>query len=167
MSSPFLSEIKIVSFNFPPKGWAFCNGQLLPISQNTALFALLGTTYGGNGSTTFALPNLQGCIPLHIGSGFTLGQTGGEQTHTLTLAELAGHVHPANCNASPGTEASPDGSFWAHNSDRERVYSSAENGAMAPDALTMTGGGGPHQNLAPYLVLNFIIALQGIFPTQD
>jgi len=171
MSEPFLSEIKIFSFLFAPKGWAFCNGQLMPINQNQALFALLGTTYGGDGRQTFALPNLQGRIPLHVGSGYLLGQAAGEQSHTLTLSELAGHVHPANCNSAVGTQTSPAGNFWAQDNNGNAPYSTAAGATMAPGAISTVGGGvggtQPHENRAPFLALSFCIALQGIFPTQN
>jgi len=167
MSEPFLSEIKIFSFGFPPKGWAFCDGQLLPINQNQALFSLLGTTFGGNGTTTFALPNLQGCIPLHDGNGHTLGEFGGEQTHTLIISELPGHVHPALCNSAPGTQAGATGNFWAQDNNGNAPYSSSATAEMNPGALSAVGGSQPHQNMAPFLTLSFCIALQGIFPTQN
>jgi len=176
MAEPFLSEIRIFSFSFPPKGWAFCNGQLLPINQNQALFSLLGTTYGGNGQTNFALPNLQCKSQLHEGGGFTLGQTGGEFAHTVTMSELTQHQHTftknscvssatANANAGPPTSA-----FWANNG--KTAYSTQDNnnpintGTMNPSTVSNVGGSQPHNNMQPYLVLNFCIALQGIFPSQ-
>jgi len=165
MSTPFLSEIKIVSFNFAPKGWALCNGQLLPINQNQALFSLLGTTYGGNGQTTFALPNLQGRIPNHIGDGFTLGEQGGETAHTLNLGELPAHTHTPNGNkTNPGTSASAAGNLWGFVTSE---YATTSDSAMNPAGIGNTGGNQPHLNMSPYLVLNFIIALQGIFPSQN
>jgi microcystin-dependent protein len=164
MATPFLGEIKIVSFNFPPKGWAFCNGQLLQINQNQALFAILGTTYGGNGTTTFGLPNLQTKSPIHTGQGFSLGQTGGEQNHTLILSELAAHTHPAIGSSNAADQSNPAGNFWATG---QTIYSTAANSTMAPQAVTNTGGGQAHNNMSPYLVLNFIIALQGIFPSRN
>jgi len=172
MSNPFLSEIRIMSFNFPPKGWAFCNGQLLPINQNQALFALLGTTYGGNGQTNFQLPNLQARLPLHTGNGFTIGQSGGEQAHTLAIAELPAHTHPANCTSALGNQASPSGTFWAQDNNGNAPYSHSGGSTLATGAngaggaITYVGGSQPHQNMAPYLTLNFCIALQGIFPSQ-
>ena len=166
MSQPFLSEIKIVSFNFPPKGWAFCNGQIIAISQNQALFALLGTTYGGNGQTTFALPNMQGQMPIHFGAGFSLGQTGGEQNHTLTLSEIPSHTHQAaGTNAVP-TSGSPSNNLWCQ--DPANAYSDqAPNATMAPGSIGINNGGQPHDNMSPYLVLNFVIALSGIFPSRN
>ena len=167
MSEPFLGEIKIISWNYPPKGWAFCNGQLLPINQNQALFSILGTTYGGDGRTNFALPNLQGRMPMHIGNGLDLGESGGEQSHTLALAELPSHSHPANCNSSPGSVASPGDAVWAQDNNGNAPYSSAGGSGMALGAINPVGGSQAHNNLAPYLTLNFVIALQGIFPSQN
>jgi len=165
MGEPYLGEIKVISWNFPPKGWAFCNGQLLPINQNQALFAILGTTYGGDGRQTFALPNLQGRVPLHVGDGISLGQTGGELAHTLTIQELPSHTHPASGDSNAPTLAAPANAFWA--SRTSNGYAAAGNAAMHPASLTVVGGSQPHNNLSPFLVLNFIIALQGIFPSQN
>ncbi len=165
MSSPFLAEIRIFSFNFAPKGWAMCNGQLLPINQNQALFSLLGTTYGGDGITTFALPNLQGRVPVHPGSGISLGQTGGEQAHTLNVAELPAHTHAPVGSSSSASASNPTGDLWA--SPVNGSYSPAANTAMNPDLIIATGGSQPHDNMSPYLVLNFCIALQGIFPSRN
>jgi microcystin-dependent protein len=166
MSTPFLSEIKIVSFNFPPKGWALCNGQILAISQNQALFALVGTTYGGNGQTTFGLPNLQGQIPIHFGSGFSLGQTGGEQNHTLILPEIPSHLHPAQATSAAPSSGSPSNNLWCQ--DPTNAYSDqAPDVTMAPGAIGINNGGQPHNNMSPYLVVNFVIALQGIFPSRN
>ena len=164
MSTPFLGEIKIISFNFPPKGWAFCSGQLLPISQNTALFSLLGTNYGGDGRTTFALPNLQGRIPLHFGTGFTLGQTGGEQIHTLTTQEMPAHTHLPVGSSNSADAVAPTGNLWATLSGGG--YSTTANTTLNPASVMNAGGNQPHENMSPYLVLNFCIALQGIFPSQ-
>jgi microcystin-dependent protein len=167
MSEPFLSEIKIVSFNFPPKGWTFCNGQLLPINQNQALFALLGTTYGGNGQTNFALPNLQGRAPLHFGQSFNLGQGGGQEAHTVTLNEMPQHTHIVSATTNPSTQQVPTNtSRLARGSSP--MYAPAQSlVAMAPQGVTNMGGSQAHTNMMPYLVLNFIIALQGIFPSHN
>ncbi len=165
MGEPFLGEIKIISWNFPPKGWAFCNGQLLPINQNQALFSILGTTYGGNGVTTFALPNLQGRVPFHAGNGISLGQSAGEVSHTLNVAEMAAHAHAPAANSAIADQVDPTGKFWAKGA--ANAYAPAANNAMSALLVTNTGGGQPHENLAPYLVLNFVIALQGIFPSQN
>jgi microcystin-dependent protein len=165
MGEPFLAEIRIVSFNFAPKGWAFCDGQTLPINQNQALFALLGTTYGGNGITTFALPNLQGRVPFHFGGNFALGQTGGEANHTLAASEMPAHNHLAMANSSNADQVSPSGNFWAKGA--ASAYSAAPNNAMSPTSLANAGGSQAHPNLSPFLVLNFVIALQGIFPSRN
>ena len=165
MSEPFLSEIKIVSFNFPPKGWALCNGQLLPINQNQALFALLGTTYGGNGQTTFALPNLRGQVPIHVGNGHTLGEKGGSTSTTINIQQLPQHLHALQATNANGAVSNPsNGYLGAVNS----MYGPAAGlTTMQPASVTSVGGSQPHNNMMPYLVLNFIIALQGIFPSQN
>ena len=171
MAEPFLSEIRIFSFNFPPKGWAFCNGQLLPINQNQALFSLLGTTYGGNGQTSFALPNLRGRTPIHSGSGHTLGEAAGSSAVTINISQLPQHTHTLTSNLCIGggnvnaTLGDPTGAFWANNG--KAMYSSSQGDkVMHPSAVTNVGGSQPHTNMQPYLVLNFCIALQGIFPSQ-
>lgn len=166
MSEPFLSEIKIISWNFAPKGWTFCNGQLLPINQNQALFSCLGTTYGGDGRQTFGLPNLQGRVPTHMGNGLTLGQIGGEQSHTLSINEMPTHNHLWNITTGPGNSASPTGNLLG----AATIYNGDSNPplvAMYPGQIANVGGSQPHENMQPYLVLNFIIALQGIFPSQN
>jgi microcystin-dependent protein len=163
MSEPFLAEIKIISWNYAPRGWAFCNGQLLPINQNQALFALLGTTYGGNGQTTFALPDLRGRVPIHFGQGFTLGQAAGAAAHTLTISEMPAHTHLPRANSSLANQGSPANNFWSGTG----AYAGSSNTPMNGGGITPTGGSQPHENRSPYLVLNFIIALQGIFPSQN
>lgn len=165
MSDPFIGEIKVISFNFPPKGWAFCNGQLLQINQNQALFSILGTTYGGDGRTTFALPNFQSRMPIHTGQQFTLGQTGGETAHTLTVNEMPAHNHPA-MGAPTANGSSPNGTVWAP-ADGALEFYPTPNTIMSPGAVANTGGSQPHNNEAPYLVLNFVIALTGIFPSRN
>ena len=165
MGTPFLAEIRLISFNYPPKGWAFCNGQTLPINQNQAIFALLGTTYGGNGQTTFLLPNLQGRTPIHFGNGFTLGQVGGEVNHTLSQSEMPQHTHPAVSSSNAASQGDPTGNFWANGS--QSAYAATPTQSMNPAAVSSIGGGQPHNNMPPYLVMNFIIALQGIFPSQN
>jgi microcystin-dependent protein len=168
MSEPFLSEIKIVSFNFPPKGWALCNGQFLPINQNQALFALLGTTYGGNGQTTFALPNLRGRVPIHRGSGHTLGEAAGSTAVTVNIQQLPTHLHPLNATSVVATTNSPNPNVVLATSSATTLYAGpSELQPMAPNAITSVGGSQPHNNMMPYLVLNFIIALQGIFPSHN
>lgn len=165
-SDPFIGQITIFSFNFPPRGWALCNGQLLPINQNQALFSLLGTMYGGNGQTNFALPNLQGRVPFHMGNGLTQGQAGGETAHTLTINELPAHTHvPQGSSAGP-TISNPSGAFWGSNTGFS-PYNAAQNGPMSPQSIGPTGGSQPHLNMSPYLTLNFSIALVGIFPSQN
>jgi len=164
MSEPFLGEIKIISWNFPPKGWAFCNGTLLPINQNQALFSILGTTYGGDGRVNFGLPNLQGRSPVHVGDGIALGELGGETTHTLNISELPAHNHvPVAANVPPSLPGA-GGSLWTTNPN---LYNTTADSAMNPACILPTGGSQPHENMSPYLVLNFIIALQGIFPSQN
>jgi len=165
MAEPFLSEIRIMSFGFPPKGWALCNGQLLPINQNQPLFSLLGTVYGGDGRVNFALPNLQGRAPIHMGSGNSLGERGGEQGHTLSIAELPTHTHVLSGTSNSGTAAIPVGNLLAKEANF-LYHSAADLVAMAPQAVTNTGGSQAHLNMQPFLVLNFCIALQGIFPSQ-
>src|SRR5262245_24194203 len=167
MAEPFLSEIRIMSFGFAPKGWALANGQVLPINQNQALFSLLGTTYGGNGQTTFALPNLQARTPIHFGNGYTLGETGGQLAHTVTMSELPTHTHAANAISTKVTTNLPTGNMLA-NSDVNTLYGPAQNFQTAnPTSITTIGGSQPHENLQPFLTLNFCIALQGIFPSQN
>jgi len=177
MANPFVAEIRIFGCNFAPLGWAFCDGQLMPIFQNTALFSLLGTTYGGNGTTTFALPNLQGSFPMGFGQGpglssRNLGEAGGEATHTLTLAETPRHSHPVPTAASATTEV-PDGEAFAPAVTGAGFTSPANlyrpptvPVAMAAEAIQPAGSGFPHENRQPYLALNFCIALQGIFPPR-
>jgi len=165
MSTPFLGEIRIMSFNFPPKGWAFCNGQLLPINQNQALFSLLGTYFGGNGQTNFALPNLQGRVPIHQGSQFVQGQTGGEAAHTLNISEIPVHTHVVTASSNVADQGNPQGNYLAVESSN--AYSTAPDNTMAPQAIPNAGGSQPHDNMSPYLVLTFCIALQGIFPSRN
>jgi microcystin-dependent protein len=164
MSDPFLGEIKVISWNYPPQGWAFCNGQLLPINQNQALFSLLGTTYGGDGRTTFALPNLQGRTPISRSSQFALGQSGGEQAVTLSLSESPAHLHLATASLNSADQNLPSGNLSAVGSGN--LYASTPDTAMGATAVTSVGGNQAHDNMSPYLVLNFVIALQGIFPSQ-
>jgi microcystin-dependent protein len=169
MGEPFLGEIRIFSFNFPPKGWAFCNGQLLPINQNQALFSILGTTYGGDGRTNFGLPNLQGRVPLHIGQGITLGQQGGSETVTLSLTQLPTHAHPLAASTDPAVAMLPTAVALAKKPRfGADVYAAAPaDTPLHPASLGGVGGNQAHENMQPFTVLNFAIALQGIFPTQN
>ena len=166
MSQPFLGEVKIISWNFPPKNWAFCNGQSLAINQNQALFSILGTMYGGNGQTTFALPDLRGRTAIHRGPGFTGGQAGGEEFHTISMSEMPAHQHFAQAVSEGGNAIIAGGNFLAK-SDTQ-VYAAPNNlTAMVASSISSVGGGQPHENRSPYLVLNFVIALVGIFPSQN
>ena len=165
MSEPFLAEIKLASFDFPPRGWAFCDGRLLQISQYQALFSLLGTQYGGDGKTTFALPDLRGRVPINIGNGFANGNNGGEESHTLTIAEIPNHTHAVTGTTNPGGEG-PVGNVWA--TVTENVYSSGTpDASMSGRAIANAGESQPHDNMPPFLVLNYIIALQGILPPRS
>ncbi|HEY0016492.1 MAG TPA: tail fiber protein [Longimicrobium sp.] len=166
MSEPFLSEIKIVSFNFPPKGWALCNGQLLPINQNQALFALLGTTYGGNGQTNFALPNLRGRVPIHFGAAHSLGEAAGSTSVTVNIQQLPTHTHAMMGSQTAGDTPVPTNTVLAESTTL--IYNNpAALTTLNPISVSSVGGSQPHNNMMPYLVLNFIIALQGIFPSQN
>jgi microcystin-dependent protein len=166
MSEPFLSEIKIVSFNFPPKGWALCNGQLLPINQNQALFALLGTTYGGNGQTNFALPNLKGQVPIHVSDAHTLGEKAGTTSVTVNIQQMPTHTHALMASQTAGDTPVPSNTVLA--STPALIYGPPTAlTTLNPINVTSVGGSQPHNNMMPYLVLNFIIALQGIFPSRN
>ncbi|MDT5296006.1 MAG: hypothetical protein QOJ76_2886 [Acidobacteriota bacterium] len=168
MSEPFLSEIKIVSFNFAPKGWALCNGQLLPINQNQALFSLLGTTYGGNGQTTFGLPNLQGNVPIHVGNGHTLGEVAGSTSVTLNIQQLPTHVHFVQGSSTDGNNKNVTGNVLARQVGTPYAQAPGNAPVAFPSGVVSNiGGSQPHNNMMPYLVLNFIIALQGIFPSRN
>lgn len=165
MAEPFLSEIRIMSFVFAPKGWALCNGQLLPINQNQALFSLLGTTFGGDGRVNFALPDLRARAPIHVGSGHTLGERGGEQAHTLSLAEIPTHTHVAQASSNVGDAVNPTNAVLASASN---VYRTADNlTALGAASVTNVGGSQAHLNAQPFLALSFCIALQGIFPSPN
>jgi microcystin-dependent protein len=164
MAEPFLSEIRIMSFSFAPKGWALCNGQLLPINQNQALFSLLGTTYGGDGRVNFALPDLRGRVPTHVGSGHTLGERGGQESHTLVQQESPMHNHMVNV-VNSNANAAPTGHVLAA---ANALYQPAPaNTQLATSTITSVGGAQPHANQQPFLTLSFAIALQGIFPSQN
>jgi microcystin-dependent protein len=168
---PFIGEIMLFAGNFAPTGWATCDGQVLSIAQYTALFSLLGTTYGGDGRTTFALPDLRGRVPIHMGQGpglqpYFIGQNGGEESHTLIAAEMPAHAHQAMADAGNGTSDTPTGALPARNPAGIPQYSTNSTTALSPGAIASAGGGAAHNNLSPYLTLNYCIALQGIFPSR-
>jgi microcystin-dependent protein len=167
MAEPFLGEIRIMSFNFAPKGWAQCNGQTLPIAQNQALYALLGTTYGGNGQTTFGLPDLRGRAPIHRGAGFTIGERAGEESHSVSISEMPMHTHFGVASAAAANAASPAGNRWADGG--KAIYAASQDASAAAMDVTLVstvGGSQAHTNMPPYLTLNFCIAVAGIFPSQ-
>jgi microcystin-dependent protein len=171
MSDPFVAEIRMFAGNFAPTGWATCDGQLMPLSQNTALFSLVGTFYGGDGKSTFALPNLQGNAPMHPGQGAGLsarflGEESGTSTVTLLQTEMPAHAHNAFGKTSLGNSQTPADQTWAGSNNAKQYVSTAPNAPMSPAALAPAGGSGPHNNMAPYLVVTFIIALQGVFPPR-
>lgn len=170
MGSPYLGEIRMVAFGFAPKGWAACNGQTMPINQNQALFALLGTTFGGDGRINFLLPDFRGRAPIEVGSRsgtptYNYGQSGGEELHVLAQVEMAAHTHTATASSASNTLGPPTGNFWA--SGISQYAGSPFNTAMASQAIVNAGGGQGHENRSPYLVVNFIIALTGIFPSRN
>lgn len=173
MSNPFIGEIRLFGGNFAPVGWAFCSGQTLPISQNDALFALIGTTYGGDGVTTFNLPNLQSRVPIHQGQGpglanYVMGQAAGVEQVTLTTSNMPAHTHGVTGDSATGTANSPAGNVWANSTGAKQFTPSAPNTTMNPAAIGgASGGGQPHDNMVPFLVVSFIIALEGIFPSRN
>jgi microcystin-dependent protein len=167
MAEPFLSEIRIMSFVFAPKGWALCNGQLMPINQNQALFSLLGTTFGGDGRVNFALPDLRGRTPIHVGSGHTVGERGGEQAHTLSIAELPTHAHVANATSAAATASIPSNTLLVGQPPFEIYRAPSSLGAMKLGTIANVGGSQAHLNMQPFLTLSFCIALQGIFPSPN
>ena len=164
MAEPFLSEIRMFSFAFPPKGWALCDGQLLPINQNQALFSLLGITYGGDGRVNFGLPDLQGRVPMHIGNGHPLGERGGQQAHTLLVSEMPQHTHTPNGCSDQANLTTPGGNLWGK--DASSPFAPSGSAAMLPGDIAPNGGSQAHLNMSPFLTLSFCIALQGIFPSQ-
>jgi microcystin-dependent protein len=167
MAEPFLSEIRIMSFGFAPKGWALCNGQLLPINQNQPLFSLLGTTFGGDGRVNFALPDLRSRTPIHVGSGHTLGERGGEQAHTLSIAEIPTHTHVLNGATQTGSLVIAAGNLSGASPSQTYQSPDGNLGAMNAASVSNVGGSQAHLNMQPFLVLNFSIALQGIFPSAS
>ena len=165
MAEPFLSEIRLFSFNFPPKGWAFCNGQTLPINQNQALFSLLGTTFGGDGRVNFRLPNLQGRVPIHVGAGHTLGEAAGSSAVTVNQAQMPQHMHTLQVTNTNGTVDNPAGNVFG--ASNNTYTAPAALTTLEPETVTNVGGSQPHNNMQPYLVLKYCIALQGIFPSPN
>ena len=171
MSEPFLAEVKMVGFTFAPRGWALCDGQLLPINQHQSLYALLGTIYGGDGRTTFGLPDLRGRTPVHPGSGVNQGQKGGEENHTLSTAEMPQHTHSSSASTATGnqgSDTSPTGNVLASQARRELpIYAQPSSLTALSPAVTNAGGGQSHENMQPFLAVNFCIALQGLFPSRN
>ena len=168
MSQPYVGEIRMVGFNFAPQGWAFCDGSLLSIAQNDVLFTLIGTTYGGDGQTTFALPDLRSRVPMHQGHGHTLGESGGAETVTLASAQIPSHSHLPQADSNNGSSSDPTGNIWAQSqAARQYVAGASANAPMNVSAMTTTGGGQPHDNMLPFLAINFVISLFGIFPSQN
>lgn len=166
MSEPYLGEIRLFANNFAPKGWALCQGQILSIQQNSALFSLLGTTYGGNGTTTFALPDLRGRVPIHFNSTFPLGAAQGEASHTLTNSEMPAHTHMAS-GSSTASQPTPNNQVWGTDTSVNLYGTATALTTMNAGAISTTGGSQAHSNMQPYLVLNYCIALQGIYPTRN
>ncbi|MEE4377889.1 MAG: tail fiber protein [Candidatus Competibacteraceae bacterium] len=172
MSEPFLAEVRMVGFNFAPRGWAFCDGQILPINQNQSLYSLLGTTYGGDGRTSFALPDLRGRVPIHVGrsnggADHRLGQKSGEETHTLAVNEMPNHDHVLQASTTDANESSPAGHVLARSVTPEAYRAPQNLGAMHAGTVTNVGGGQAHENMQPYIAVNFCIALQGLFPSRN
>jgi microcystin-dependent protein len=166
MAQPYVGEIRMFAGNFAPAGWQFCAGQLLPISEYETLFNLIGTTYGGDGESTFALPDLQGRTPLHFGNGFVLAETGGVETVTLTVSQMPAHSHPMLAASAPATATNPQGNLPAQGVSKRFYGPMSIPGPMAPNSGTSTGGSQPHDNMQPYLCVSYIISLFGIFPSQ-
>jgi microcystin-dependent protein len=172
MSEPFIGQVMLFAGNFAPRGWAFCNGQILSIAQNTALFSILGTTYGGNGQTTFALPDLRGRVAIGPGQGpglsnRLLGEASGEETVTLNMEQMPRHAHMAAARSEGGTSAAPANGVWAGSTARDSIYAATPDTTMNPQAIAPTGGSQPHGNMQPYLGVNYIIALEGIYPSRN
>ncbi len=168
MSEPFIAEVRMVGFNFAPRGWAFCDGQILPINQNQSLYSLIGTTYGGDGRTSFALPDLRGRTPMHVSSARQEGAKGGEATHSLTVEEIPAHSHDVMASSDNATSNEPGGRSYGNARERSYAnYDAAQKVALANNILATTGTGQGHQNMQPYLAVNFCIAMQGLFPSRN
>lgn len=167
MSQPYVGEIRMFAGNFAPVGWAFCNGALLAISDNPTLFQLIGTTYGGDGQTTFALPDLQSRVPVHVGSGFSLGQAAGAESVTLTTLQIPAHSHVPQCNSNSGGVTSPQNNYWGGVTANNPYSSAASDSSMNSASIGLAGGSQPHDNMIPFLAVNFIISLFGVFPSQS
>ena len=170
MANPYVGEIRLFAGNFAPAGWMFCDGSILTIADNTTLFQLIGTTYGGDGQQTFALPDLRSRVPIHMGQGvglsnYVLGKNGGSETVALTVSQIPAHAHPLHANSNHGTAATPTNNVWAGSADFSQ-YAVGSNGNMFPGAVGLAGGSQPHDNMLPYLSINFIISLFGIYPSQ-
>src|SRR5438093_4725283 len=166
MAQPYVGEIRMFAGNFAPAGWMFCEGQLLPISENETLFQLIGTTYGGDGESTFALPDLRGRLPIHFGNGFILAETGGAEEITLTVQQIPAHTHPLLVSTSPGAQNAPNNAVIAASPSVTLYTADVTDSNLSPNAVSFTGGSQPHTNFQPYLCINFIISLFGIFPSQ-
>lgn len=166
MSQPFVGEIRMFAGNFAPAGWQFCDGSLLPISDFETLFNLIGTTYGGDGQTTFALPDLRGRLPIHQGNGFTLSETGGVETVTLTVSQIPSHSHPYLASTNPGASNLPSGNLLADQPGGKNYRPTTPAASLGPQSIGSTGGSQPHDNFQPYLCVDFIISLFGVFPSQ-
>ncbi|MBD2867717.1 phage tail protein [Paenibacillus arenilitoris] len=167
MSETFIGDIRLFGFGFTPRGWAPCQGQTLSIQQNQALFAIIGATYGGDGATTFKLPDLRGRAPVHTGNGVTLGQSAGEEKHTLTVNEMPTHTHTAMASEQSATSYTPVGNTWAPPGNSTNSYSQSPDSAMSPGAIAQAGGSAPHSNMQPYLAMNYCICVNGYFPTRE
>jgi microcystin-dependent protein len=166
MAESYIGEVRMAGFNFAPQGWAFCDGSLLSIAEFSVLFNLIGTTYGGNGTTTFALPDLRGRIAFHQGNGYVIGESAGSETVTLTTSQIPAHSHPFNAQSGAGTQPSPSGGVWAKSS-LDQFSTGSPSGEMAATSLQSSGGSQPHDNLPPFLVVNYIISLFGVYPSQN
>ena len=166
MAQPYVGEIRMFAGNFAPAGWMFCEGQLLPISENETLFNLIGTTYGGDGQSTFALPDLRGRLPIHQGNGFTLAETGGVEDVTLTVSQIPAHSHPFLATTNPGNQVNAANNVLGQLTQGMLYFAAAGTSSLNPAAITSTGGSQPHTNFQPYLCVNFIISQFGIFPSQ-